>query len=207
MFNLSPKNDKFFDMFISFSEITTQAAEKFKIFAEDPSDSEEKFQQIKNLEHDGDEKLHEMFKELNNSFITPIDREDIYAIGKALDDILDFIEATASRFVMFNITKPQPHAVTFADLVLQSCIEITGLMKELKHMKKTQEIMRKIVEINRLENVGDVTFRKAIREMFDNPPSTLEVIVWKEIYECLEDTVDACEDVANIIEGVVMKHA
>jgi len=207
MFNLSPKNDKFFDMFIAFSEITTQAAEKFKIFTEDLSHADEKFQEIKDIEHEGDERLHEMFKELNNSFITPIDREDIYAIGKALDDILDFIESTASRFAMFNITASQPGAVLFADLVLQSCKEITILMREFKNMKKSKQIMKSIVEINRLENVGDVTYRKAIREMFANPPSTLDVIIWKEIYECLENTVDACEDVANIVEGVVMKHA
>lgn len=208
MFNLSPKNDKFFDMFIEFSELIYSGALKLKEFTTDLSNPDEKFQAIKDIEHNGDDKLHEIFQDLNNSFITPIDREDIHMIGKAMDDVLDFIESTASRFVMFNVSGASPAGVnTFADIIVQSTKEMTGLMTELKKMKKSKEITNRIVEINRLENVGDVTFRKAVRELFSEQTSTLNVLIWKEIYECLENIVDACEDVANIVEGVVMKHA
>lgn len=207
MFNLSPKNDKFFDMFISFSEMIHTSAGMLKNFMEDPSNSEQKYKKIKEIEHSGDEKLHEIFEELHNSFITPIDREDIYAIGKAMDDILDFIEATASRFVMFNVVSSTEQALVFAQLVEEGTKEVIGLMKEMKKMSKSKEIDSKIVEINRIENEGDVTFRRAVRMLFDGQTSAIQVIIWKEIYESLENILNACEDTANIVEGVVMKHA
>jgi predicted phosphate transport protein (TIGR00153 family) len=207
MFNLSPKNDKFFDMFLSFAETINKSTEMLKEFVNDPSNGEKKFQEIKDVEHDGDIKLHELFEELNKSFITPLDREDIYAIGKALDDVIDFVEQTASRFVMFNITKSRDEAVALANLTTECTKELIGLMTELKKMKSTKTLKDRIVEINRIENEADVAYRSNVRILFLEQPSAVELMVWKEVYENLENIFDACEDVANIIEGVVMKHA
>lgn len=207
MFNLSPKNDKFFDLFIEYSEIILKSGEMLKAYIEDPSSTEEKFKAIKDVEHKGDEMLHVILGELGDSFITPIDREDIHAIGNNMDDILDFVEQTASRYVMYNVKSSRQQAVVMADLVIQATKEIKTVMTEFKNMKKNNNLTKGIDKINAIENEGDVTFRSAVRELFDNKESTLEIIVWKDIYECLENILDACEDVANIVEGVVMKHA
>lgn len=207
MFNLSPKNDKFFDMFITFTEVIEQAGEKLRDYTDDPSNSYEKFHEIKHMERRGDEHLHQIFEYLNNSFITPIDREDIFLIGKALDDILDLIEETASKFLIFNVTKATEYSATMADYVVQCTHAVSGAMAELKKMNRSQIIIDQIVEVNRIENEGDNVFRKAVKELFEGDTPARDIIIWKEIYEYLENTLDACEDLANIIEGVIMKHA
>jgi uncharacterized protein len=207
MFSLSPKDDRFFDYFIRYGEIAFEAAEKLKALTSNVQDAEVKFKEIEDIEHEGDKQLHDIMEALNKTFITPIDREDIYAIAKALDDIVDDIEAVASRFVLFNVTKVSDNAVVLADLITQSCKEIIKLMTALKTMKNTQNLSKSIIEINRLENQGDSDFRVAVRSLFTSEVPTIEVIKWREIYELYEHTLDSCEDVANIVEGVVMKHA
>lgn len=207
MFNLSPKNDKFFDLFIEYSDIIVKSGEMLKAYVEDPSNTEEKFQAIKDVEHDGDEKLHVILRVLGDSFITPIDREDIHAIGNNMDNILDFVEQAASRYVMYNIKESRQQALVMANLVVQATGTIKTIMAEFKNMKNNKSLTKGIDDVNAYENEGDVTFRKAVRELFDNNETTLDIIVWKDIYECLENILDACEAVANIVEGVVMKHA
>lgn len=207
MFSLSPRNEKFFDMFIEFSELVVETSNLLVNFANDFTDVEERFKIIKNYEHEGDMIVHKIFQQVNDSFITPIDREDIYLIVKAIDDILDFIEITASRFVMFNIPKVNQNVVDMCDLMVKACLEINKLMNEFKNMKKSKKLLEAIIEINRIEDEGDILFRKAVRELFDGNTSAVEIIIWKEIYEELENVLDACEDVANIVEGIVMKHA
>lgn len=207
MFNLSPKNDKFFDMFIEFSGIIDKSAAALRDLVVNPVDAEQKFTKIKDIEHEGDAALHKIFEELNDSFITPIDREDIYIIGKALDDVLDFMETTASRYVIFNLKESTECFITMADLVVKSAKDLITLTTELKNMKKSKLLFEKILVINSYENEGDVTFRKGVRELFDGQHDSVDIITKKEVYECLESVLDAYEDVANIIEGVVMKHA
>lgn len=207
MFNLSPKDDKFFDYFIKFGGIAFEASEILKDLVNDVSSAEVKFRAIEEKEHEGDKLLHDIMEALNKTFITPIDREDIYEIAKALDDIVDEIETVASRFVIFNVTKTTDQSKVLADMINQACKEIIKLMTALKTMKNTQNLSKSIIEINRLEDQGDSDFRKAVRELFTSEIPTLEVIKWREIYELFEKTLDACEDLANIVEGVVMKHA
>lgn len=207
MVSLSPKNDKFFDYFIKFGEIAYEASEMLKDLTGNVNDADAKFKKIEEKEHEGDKQLHDIMEALNKTFITPIDREDLYAIAKALDDIVDDIEASASRFVLFNVTHVTDHAKVLADLILQSCKEIIKLMTALKTMKNTQNLSKSIIEINRLEDQGDGDFRVAVRSLFTSDVPTIEVIKWREIYELFEHTLDSCEDVANIVEGVVMKNA
>lgn len=207
MFNLSPKDDKFFDFFIKFGEIAFEASEMLKELTVNTSNSDAKFKAIEEKEHEGDKQLHDIMEALNKTFITPIDREDVYSIAKALDDIVDDIEAVASRFVMFNVKESRDHAKVLADMISQACKEIIKLMTALKTMKNTQNISKSIIEINRLEDQGDQDFRVAVRALFTSEVPTIEVIKWREIYELFEQTLDACEDVANLVEGVVMKHA
>ena len=207
MFSLAPKEDKFFDMFIEYSEINNRIAVLLKDFATDMSDPEAKYQEIKLVEQEGDKMLHSVFEELGRSFITPIDREDINLIGNSLDDIADLIETTASRFIMFNLNSAKQEALIFCDLIMASTKELINLMKEFKNMNKSKILPQKIVEINRIEDDGDILFRRAVRELFNGKTPEIEVIIWKEVYERLENALNACEDLANIVEGVVMKHA
>lgn len=207
MFSLSPKDDKFFDYFIRFGEIAFKASEILMELTSDVKEAETFFKRIETLEHDGDKLLHDIMEALNKTFITPIDREDIYSIAKALDDIVDCIEAVSSRFIMFNVKESSDHARVLANMISQSCREMIKLMEALKTMRNTQLISASIIEINRLEDQGDHDFRVAVRSLFGPDIKPIEVIKWREIYELFEQTLDACEDVANIVEGVVMKHA
>lgn len=206
MFNLSPKNDKFFDMFISFTKVISASAEALNEFVKDPSGAEEKFKKLRDMEHQGDETLHNILEELNNSFITPLDREDIYIIGKSLDDVVDYIEETAGSYMMYNVKESRDKALLFAANIVKASKELEQLMVELKNIKGSSLLKQKIVEINRIENDCDYLFRDAIRELFSSNMDAKELIIWKEIYESLEMAVDSCEKLANVVEGVVTKH-
>jgi predicted phosphate transport protein (TIGR00153 family) len=207
MFSLSPKDEKFFDMFIMSARTMSRAAELLRKMMDDLNDPEEAFRKVKEEERKGDQQLHAIFEQLNRSFITPIDREDIYGIGKQMDDIADHIESAASRFVIYNITAATDEAKMVGDLIVGCTREMIALMEELKRMKKSKTIMTKIIEINRIEEECDNLYRKAIRDLFSGATPVIDIIKWKDIYERLEQSVDACEDVANIVEGVVMKYA
>lgn len=207
MFTLVPREEKFFDMFIVTARTILRSAELLREMVEDLSDAEVKFKKIKEMERMGDQQLHDIFEQLHRSFITPIDREDIYGIGKQMDDIADYIEATASRFVIFNIGTATDDAKTMSDLIIECTRELIALMEELKIMKKSKKLNEKIIEINRIEEECDALYRKAIKDLFSGQTPVLDVIKWKDIYERLEKSIDACEDVANIVEGVVMKYA
>lgn len=207
MFAMKPKEDKFYDLFISFSHIIHKSSGKLRDFMYDLSSPETKYKEIKELEHDGDKQLHEIFEQLNRTFLTPFDREDIYTISKQLDDIIDFVEATASRFIMLNISEAQDEAKKISDLIVDCTKQIIIVMEELKILKKSKNLNKVIIEVNRLEEEGDLAFRRAVKTLFSSDIPTIEVIKWKEVYELLEKTLNACEDVANTVEGVVMKHA
>ena len=207
MFNINQKEDKFYSLFCTTSKIIIEISEKLNLFMEDLSDAETLLKDFEELEHKGDRQMHLIMAELNKSFITPIDREDIYMIAKVMDDIIDLIESAANRFVMFNVKEATPHAKKMAALILESSKELICLMEELKSMKKSTILNKKIIEINRIEDEGDTEFRVAVTQLFKGDVDTLEVIKWREIYEKLEKVLDAFEDVADTIEGVVMKHA
>jgi uncharacterized protein len=207
MFSLTPKEDKFFNLFVETANIAYKASNLLVEFLKDLDNSEENLKKIKEVEHEGDRKQHEILQQLNKTFITPFDREDIYLIAKDTDDIIDLIESTASRFVMLNVNNCTEEAEILSRMIVQCCEEIIVLMKELKNMKTSKEISKKIIEVNRIEEEGDKVSRKAIRDIFRGNMEVIEVIKWREVYQYLEDTLDACEDLANVIEGVVMKNA
>ena len=207
MFNLSPKNDKFFELFSEFSEVITEAAKILNELVERPEENVHKFEELKDVEHKGDKKLQQILEEINNSFITPLDREDLYIIGKELDDVVDNIEETAGRFMMYNVLVSRENAKGFATHIVNSAEQLKKLMVELPKMKNSKEFSNLISEINKIENAGDVLFRESVRQLFDGNTKEIDIIIWKDIYEVLEKTIDSFEKLANIIEGVVMKHA
>jgi len=207
MFRMSKAETVFFDQFVKASEKAEECAHALYMLTTDYTDVAHKISAIEKIEHECDLIVHETMTLLNAAFITPIDREDIFLIAKEMDNIVDSIDSIAHRFVMFNVKSITDDTISMVNLITQSTKELTLLMRELVRMRKSKTIMKHIIEVNRIENEGDQLYRKSITDMFTNQPDPIEVIKWKGIFEYLENALDACEDVANIIEGVVMKHA
>ncbi len=205
MFGLIPKDEKFFAMFREMAQNTIAGAELLKDMLDHFDDPVASQKKIKDVEHVGDHLTHDIIKKLNKSFITPFDREDIYALSAALDDILDLIDASAQRVVMYNVEKPTPEAKELAFLILKCCQTISKAVGLLGG--KLEPIAELCMEVNALENEADRVCREAISRLFDEEKDPIQLIKWKEIYETLERATDKCEDAANILESVVMKNA
>lgn len=207
MFNLKKKEDIFYDLFDGTMEKALEAANALVELLENYTDVDVKIAHLKEIEHECDLLVHKVLKALNASFITPIDREDIYMVAKEMDNIVDTIEEIANRFVLFHVTIIKEEAKVMAHLIVECVFELKCLVNELRRMKKSKILEEKVIEVNRIENVGDVVYRNFIKSLFENEPNAIEVIKWKQLFELMEASLDSCEDVANIIEGVIMKHA
>ncbi|MBN7576434.1 MULTISPECIES: DUF47 domain-containing protein [Clostridium] len=206
MFNLNPKEDKFYKMFIEAAQNVEEGAKVLRESLNSLSNIELNVSKIEELEHNGDRLVNVMVKELNDSFITPFDREDIYLLIKRLDDILDLINSTIHRFVMFNVTKSTEPAKYLADMIIKCTKLISELMDELHLIGGKNSINQKILTINQIESEVDRLFRNTVGDLFRNEKDPIEIIKWKEIYQILENTIDKCEKIANIVEGVVIKN-
>ncbi|GKX65963.1 DUF47 domain-containing protein [Inconstantimicrobium mannanitabidum] len=208
MFNLKPKEDKFFIMFLEAAKNVDEAALTLRKSLDSLSTKEAEVSKIEELEHKGDKFVGKIVKELNEAFITPIDREDIYMLIKEMDDILDLINSTAHRFVMFNVNESTETAKLLGDMIVECTSNILGIMEELPSLgSKSNHLSERIISINRIENEADALFRQTVGELFRNETNPIEVIKWKEIYQILENTIDKCERIANMVEGVVIKNA
>ena len=203
-FSLFPKNDRFFDLFSLSASNIRVAAELFLAFMKDYTDVAHKAERIKEVESEGDRLTHELIELLNSSFITPIDREDIYALAGKLDDFLDEIEGASSRMHLFAIDKPTPECVELAQIIVKQAVQIEKAIKNLKGFTGLKEFL---VEIHRLENQADMITRSMTAKLFQNGTTDIiGLIKWKELYSRLEHTADRGEDVANVIEDVVVKN-
>jgi predicted phosphate transport protein (TIGR00153 family) len=205
MFGLIPKEEKFFQMFQEMSTILVEGAELIKRMLDNYDDPTSYQRLIKDVEHRGDAMTHDIIRRLNKSFITPFDREDIYALASALDDVLDLIDASAQRFIMYNVEEPTAEAKELGFIIVRSCQSLERAMRHLG--KRHDDINDSLVEINSLENEADRVCREAISRLFDEEKDPIQLIKWKEIYEILERTTDKCEDAANILESIVVKNA
>lgn len=206
MFMVTRKEEVFFDLFVEMTGFACQAASRLNDLINNYADIDEKVEEIKNIEHECDQVFHRIMHQLNKSFVTPIDREDINTIARELDNITDTIEDAAHSFRMFNIKTINDDAKLLSALINMSTIELNAMMIELKNMKTSKLLKPKVIEVNRLENEGDDIYRSAMTSLFSGEVDTLEVVKWKQIYEFLENSLDACEEVANTVEGVVMKN-
>ncbi len=205
MFGLIPKDEKYFELFKDLARNIVEGSRLFKEMLDDFNDPVASQKQIKQIEHNGDILTHDIVKKLNKSFVTPFDREDIYALSSALDDILDLIDSCSQRFVMYNVDKPTPTAQEMAFLILKSCQTLESAISMLGG--NLEQINRYCVEVNSLENEADRVCREAISRLFDEEKDPIQLIKWKEIYETLERACDKCEDAVNILESVVLKNA
>ena len=205
-FRLFRKEESFYDDFERSAEIVLAAAGLIVEATEHFEKIVDSAKRLKQLEHDGDQVLHDMMGRLNRTFITPIDREDIHQLAAALDDVLDLIEEVAERFVLYKVRTITPLAQQMAKVIQQQAQEIHKVIPKLRDLRH-ERVMEHCIEVNRLENTGDQLLREGLVALFDGTPDPLTVIKWRELYGLMELATDKCEDVANAIEGIVLKNA
>ncbi|MDZ7270474.1 MAG: DUF47 family protein [candidate division KSB1 bacterium] len=201
--NIMPRNEQFFEMFTQAAANIQEAATLLVQMIESGEDAERYGRLIKELEHKGDKLTHEIINKLNRTFVTPFDREDIYALCRALDDVIDLIDSAADRIYLFELTKPGEDAVRLAQIIAEASAEIVRGVALLRH---PAQMCVHCVEINRLENEGDRVFRHGLAKLFRNCCEPMELIKLKDLYHDLELATDRCEDVANVLEAISVKN-
>jgi predicted phosphate transport protein (TIGR00153 family) len=199
-----PREERFFDLFVEDAANVLGAARLLEAMMRTYDQVDQRAAEIREAEHRGDEISHDIGHRLEKTFVTPFDREDIHGLISGLDDVLDDIEETADTFVLYRIAAPSAVAVQQAAIIVQQC-EL--LHEALSHLRGFKDLESYWIEIHRLENEGDRLARNAIAGLFENESDSIELIKWKDVYTLLESTIDKCEDVANIIERIVVKHA
>ncbi len=208
---LLPKDEGYFDLLEAQAETVLKGAVLLLECLELKGTPEEIYlasKRIHDVEHDGDELVHRLMERLNKSFITPLDREDLYRLCSRLDDVLDYVDAVAKRLVTFKIEAPTPHAIELARIIVRSSEEVGIGIRLLRDLRRQDEIIRQCAKVNQLENDADQVMRDALNGLFNGGSrDPIEIIKWKDLYEHLEIATDKCEDVANIIESVLVKYA
>jgi predicted phosphate transport protein (TIGR00153 family) len=201
---LIPRDENFYELFREQAENIHKAAEKLVALLEDFRDVEKHVAEIKFMEHKGDQLTHELMIKLNKTFITPIDREDIHSLGSALDDVLDLVDAAAGRMVTYKIKEVTPGARQLSRVILHGTELIVQAISQLG---KPDNILEYCEQLAHLEEEADRIKGECIARLFENSTDPIEIIKWKEIYEVLEASTDKCEDVADVLEAVVLKAA
>ena len=199
-----PREEKFFELFVDDANNVLAGARLLLEFFRSYDQRERLASQLRDLERKGDGLSHDIGHKLEHTFVTPFDREDIHQLISRLDDVLDFIEEVADTCILFKIEQPTPTASAQAEIIVQQCEELVRALEKLKGFKNVSPHW---IEIHRLENEGDRIARRAIADLFTDGTDAIHIIQWKDVYSLLEDTIDACEDAANVIERIVVKHA
>lgn len=203
---LLPKEYSFFDFFEQHASKCVEGAGLLLQLLYNVQSVERLVKEIKEVEHAGDKITHHTIETLHKTFITPIDREEIHQLISVMDDILDYIDAASQRILLYEIAEITPEAQELGDVLLRATEQVQEAVAGLRRLQYPMEMLQTCVEINRLENEGDTALRKGMARLFKESTDPIHIIKWKEIYEFLEEATDACEDVANIIEGVVLEH-
>jgi uncharacterized protein len=207
LFRFLPKDFDFFSLFEKQAGYAVEAASYLKeVIAKGVLD-EVRLKKMHEIEHQGDEVAHAIIDQLNKSFITPFEREDIYALTKQLDDVTDMLYTIANRLKVYKISTVSKSLVEFAAVIEESVSCIETAIKGLRNVKNVKPVAKSCIEINRLENVGDAMRDKAVEELFEKEKDPLMVIKWKDIYQDAETVLDICEDVAHVIESILVKVA
>jgi uncharacterized protein len=203
IFGLLPREEAFFDLFKQAAHNVIEGSRLLMELMEDYTNVQQKIERIKEVEHIGDGITHDIALRLNQTFLTPLDREDIHDLASALDDILDAVEAVADRFAIYKIAQPTESAIRLADILYRASVAVG---RGVDHIAMSHEEVKEYgVQVNSLENEADRVSRDAISELFEKETNPIAVIKWKEIYETFEEGTDRCEDVANVIECIVLK--
>lgn len=202
-----PKEGQFFDLFNESAEQIVLGTQEFQVMVKNLDKASEHAKNIRDIEHKADTITHRTVELLHKTFITPLDREDIHTLISRMDDIVDFIEAASERMHLYNVTSAPPEIFEMADVCARSAELVKKAVAGLKNLKEPKELLHICIEINHLENEGDQILRTAMAKLFRDETDTRQLIKFKEIYELLEGVTDRCEDVANIIEGIVLEYA
>jgi len=202
------KEENFFDYFEILSNKIVEGGSFFLEMTRNHNYSEARVSRLKEIEHEADGIAHKTYERMHTTFLTPIDREDIYKLVNKMDNILDAIESTAVRLHMYQVKKPDDAIIRQAEILFKAIEKVRDVVQGLRSMKKnSQAILDGCVEIHTLENAGDVILRTIITDLFIKEKDAIELLKWKEIFELLEEAVDCCENVSNVVEGIIMKHA
>ncbi len=205
--SLIPKEKKFFVLFEQGTQNAVNIAHQLRDMVSIWENVKERAGVINDLEHQGDAITHQIFDQLHRSVITPFDREDIALLAHSLDDVADFIHAAADAMLLYKVEYPTKRAKELADIVVQAVVEVEKAISQMHDRIGRKQLLRRCVEINRLENLGDSVYRSAMAELFDDSANYATLIKWREIYNHMESVIDRCEDIANILEGVAIKYA
>jgi len=203
---LIPKNPIFFDLFERQAGLLNEAASKLVALTEDFTNVKEKRQEIEKLEHKGDQITHDIYEQLNRTFITPLDPDEISSLASALDEVLDYIDDSAEKMFYYNIESTDSHMIELAKLIHLSTTEIESAVKSIRSFKDPKDIEERCIEVNRLENLADDVLAFAITNLFKTT-NAITIIKLKDIYEHLEKATDNCEDVANTLSDIAFRHS
>ena len=206
-FSLIPRGSKFFDLFEESARNMLKTAQALREMLDAWELVEGKVAEITELEHAGDTITHQISAQLHRTFVTPFDREDMAFLAHTMDDVTDFIHAAADAMLIYKINEPTTRSKELANIIVQAAAEVEKAVHGLRRQADLKQILERCVEINRLENMADRVFRAAMAELFEDSIDIAQVIKWREIYEHMESATDRCEDVANVLEGVALKHA
>jgi predicted phosphate transport protein (TIGR00153 family) len=202
---LIPRETKFFRMFRDVSQNLTEGASLLHDILKNPQDLPVRINRLQEIEHRGDDMTHDIIRMLNQTFITPFDREDIHALTSSLDDVLDYVNSAATRMKLYRIITPPPAAADLAELIVKQSEELSKAVSLLE--EEHQKVLDHCVVVNQLENEADRVSRQAIAELFEYEKDPIQLIKIKELYEVLETATDKAEDAANVLEAVVLKSA
>ena len=206
--NFFPRQAKFFDLFEQSAQNVVKAAQGLKKLVDTWEHVEGTVAEITEIEHEGDTITHQIMFQLNMTFVTPFDREDIALLAHSLDDVTDLIHAAADTMLLYKVKAPGERVKELVDIIVQITTVVEQAMPQLRQgTTQLQHILDSCVEINRLENVADRIYRAALTELFDDATDITDIIKWREIYEYMESATDSCEDVADVLEGVALKYA
>lgn len=206
-FKFLPKDFDFFSLFEKQAEYAVKAASYLREVVSKGVLDEGRLKKMHDIEREGDEVAHAIIAQLNKTFITPFEREDIHALTKQLDDVIDMLYTIANRLRVYKITRANKDLIEFSSVIEESVRCIASAVKGMRNAKNTKPVLESCIEINRLENVGDLMRDKALAELFEREKDPIMVIKWKDLYQDAETVLDICEDVANVVESILVKHA
>ncbi len=206
MFNLLPKDTVFFDLFEGLARHAISCAEHLRQLAKQFPDIDTEIQRIRQEEHQADDLTHKALERLDQTFITPFDREDIHELVNGMDDIIDTIDALAKRVKLYHIGSMPTSFKQQTDVLVQATVALSDAVHRLRKTRKLSELKDTLIEIHRLESVGDDTNHAAVSKLFEGDTPPLEVMKWKELYDYIENAIDGCEDVGNTLERIVLKN-
>ncbi|OPX62964.1 MULTISPECIES: DUF47 domain-containing protein [unclassified Methanoregula] len=203
---LIPQDKVFFDMFEKQAGIVKEAAWQLVALTEDFTNVKEKRHEIEKLEHKGDQITHDIYEQLNSTFITPLDPEEISRLASAMDEVLDYIDGATEKMFYYGISSTDSHMIELAKLIHMSTVEIESAVKGIRSIKDPRYVEERCIEVNRLENLADDVLAHAVTDLF-RTTDAIAIIKYKDIYEHLESATDYCEDVANVLSDIAIRHS